>query len=146
MGHSKGVRDICFTTPGTKFLSASFDRTIKEWDTETGQCINKFMTKKMPQCIKYHPEPDRSNIFLAGCADKKIYQFDTRSGSVVQEYAQHSGAVNSITFVEDNKRFVSSSDDKSLRVWEFDVPVVVKYIRDPELASMPAVAISHDRM
>jgi pre-mRNA-processing factor 17 len=29
-------------------------------------------------------------------------------------------------------------------VWEFDTPVVLKYIRDPELASMPAVAISHD--
>ena len=36
MGHSKGVRDVCFNNDGTKFLSASFDKFIKLWDTESG--------------------------------------------------------------------------------------------------------------
>ncbi|CAI9096376.1 OLC1v1032506C1 [Oldenlandia corymbosa var. corymbosa] len=36
-GHSKAVRDIWFTNNGTKFLTASYDKNIKYWDTETGQ-------------------------------------------------------------------------------------------------------------
>jgi WD40 repeat protein len=36
MGHSKGVRDLDFSSLGDSFLSCSFDKTIKEWDTETG--------------------------------------------------------------------------------------------------------------
>lgn len=46
-------------------------------------------------------------------------QWDTRSGEIVQEYDRHLGAVNSITFIDQNRRFVSTSDDKSLRVWEW---------------------------
>ena len=53
-------------------------------------------------------------------------------------------AVNSITFIDDNKRFVSTSDDKSIRVWEFEIPVVVKYIAEPHMHSMPAVEASPD--
>ena len=36
-------------------------------------------------------------------------------------------------------RFVSTSDDKSMRVWEWDIPVDMKYIADPGMHSMPAV-------
>ena len=46
-------------------------------------------------------------------------QWDTRSGEIVQEYDRHLGAVNTITFIDQNRRFVSTSDDKSLRVWEW---------------------------
>lgn len=36
MGHAGAVRDVNFNSDGTKFLSASFDRQMKLWDTETG--------------------------------------------------------------------------------------------------------------
>lgn len=48
-----------------------------------------------------------------------VFQWDVRTGEVVQEYDRHLGAVNTITFVDENRRFVSTSDDKSLRVWEW---------------------------
>lgn len=48
-----------------------------------------------------------------------LLQWDIRTGEVVQEYDRHLGAVNTITFVDENRRFVSTSDDKSLRVWEW---------------------------
>lgn len=46
-------------------------------------------------------------------------------GVRVQEYNYHLGAVNTVTFVDDNRRFVSTSDDKTVRVWEFGIPVQV---------------------
>ncbi|XP_038656936.1 pre-mRNA-processing factor 17 [Scyliorhinus canicula] len=69
-------------------------------------------------------------------------QWDVRSGEIVQEYDRHLGAVNTITFVDENRRFVSTSDDKSLRVWEWDIPVDFKYIAEPSMHSMPAVTLS----
>ncbi|KAK6488457.1 pre-mRNA-processing factor 17-like [Huso huso] len=142
IGHSKAVRDICFNNTGTQFLSAAYDRYLKLWDTETGQCISRFTNRKVPYCVKFNPDEDKQSLFVAGMSDKKIVQWDVRSGEVVQEYDRHLGAVNTITFVDENRRFVSTSDDKSLRVWEWDIPVDFKYIAEPSMHSMPAVTLS----
>ncbi|KAF4804737.1 Pre-mRNA-processing factor 17 [Turdus rufiventris] len=142
IGHSKAVRDICFNNAGTQFLSAAYDRYLKLWDTETGQCISRFTNRKVPYCVKFNPDEDKQNLFVAGMSDKKIVQWDIRSGEIVQEYDRHLGAVNTIVFVDENRRFVSTSDDKSLRVWEWDIPVDFKYIAEPSMHSMPAVTLS----
>lgn len=145
IGHTKAIRDICFNNAGTQFLTASYDRWIKLWDTETGQCIKTFTTHKTPYCVRFHPEEDKQHIFLTGCSDKKVHQFDMNTGEVIQEYDQHLGAVNTITFVDDNRRFITTSDDKTLRAWEYDIPVVIKYVADPTMHSMPAVTLSPNK-
>uniref|UniRef100_A0A6M2DMU2 Pre-mRNA-processing factor 17 n=1 Tax=Xenopsylla cheopis TaxID=163159 RepID=A0A6M2DMU2_XENCH len=141
-GHRQAVRDISFNNSGERFLSAAYDRYIKLWDTETGDCISRFTSRKIPFCAKFHPDNDKQHLFVAGTSDKKIICWDTRSGEIVQEYDRHLGAVNTITFVDENRRFVTTSDDKSLRVWEWDIPVDMKYIADPTMHSMPSVTAS----
>ncbi|PKU84117.1 Protein Mut11 [Dendrobium catenatum] len=141
MGHSKAVRDISFSNDGAKFLSAGYDKNIKLWDTETGKVISTFSTGKVPYVVKLNPDQDKQHILLAGMSDKKIVQWDMDSGKITQEYDQHLGAVNTITFVDNNRRFVTSSDDKSLRVWEFGIPVVIKYISEPHMHSMPSISL-----
>ena len=138
-GHKLGVRAICFNRDGGKFVSGSYDKYVKLWDTETGQCLQKFTKSQMVYCLKFHPDEENEHLFLAGLANNKVICWDCRSGEIVQEYDRHLGAINSITFVDDNRKFVTSSDDRSMRVWEWDIPVDVKYIADPSLYSMPAV-------
>lgn len=72
MGHRQAVRDVTFNTAGTQFLSASYDRFIKLWDTESGKCTGQFNLKKVAYCVKFNPDEDKQHLFLAGCADKKI--------------------------------------------------------------------------
>ncbi|KAJ2743633.1 hypothetical protein GGI20_003605 [Coemansia sp. BCRC 34301] len=139
-GHSKAVRDITFAPDGTSFLSLSYDTFTKLWDTETGQCRQRFLAKgRVPYVAKFYPEDP--NIFLVGQGDKKIVQWDIRANEIVQEYDQHLGAINSLTFFDSNRRFISTSDDKSIRVWEFGIPVVIKLVADPSMHSVPAVAL-----
>ena len=61
-----------------------------------------------------------------------------------QQYDRHLNPINTITFIDNNRRFVTTSDDKSVRVWEWDIPVDFKYIADPGMHSMPAVTKSPD--
>lgn len=48
---------------------------------------------------------------------------------------------STINFIDENRRFVTTSDDKSIRAWDFDIPVVVKYIAEPYMHSLPAVTV-----
>jgi len=144
IGHSKGVRDICFSNDGRRFLSTSYDKNINLWDTETGQCIGSFSNGKIAYCIKFHPEDDRQHQFIAGCNDRRIIQWDSNTGRVMQVYDQHLAAVNTVNFIDHGRRFISSSDDKSIRVWETGIPVVIKYIAEPHMHSMPAITVSPD--
>ncbi|KAF2794790.1 WD40 repeat-like protein [Melanomma pulvis-pyrius CBS 109.77] len=133
-GHTKSVNDIDFNASGTQFISASYDRYMKLWDTETGKCLNKFTTGKTPHVVRMNPSIPHE--FLAGMSDKKILQYDTRSGEMVQEYDHHLGPVNTITFCDEDRRFVTTSDDKSLRAWEYGIPVPIKFIAEPYMFAM----------
>lgn len=163
-GHVKAVKDICFSNDGRRFLSCGYDRQMKLWDTETGQCLQRFSNGKIPYVVRFHPDEDKQNIFLAGMSDKKIIQvgfpqgspkwflmlafsqYDINTGEIIQEYDQHLGPVNTITFVDENRRFVTTSDDKTIRAWDFDIPVVIKYIAEPHMHSMPSVTLHPSSM
>ncbi|EPY53864.1 splicing factor Prp17 [Schizosaccharomyces cryophilus OY26] len=140
-GHSKPIRDLSFNQSGNSFLSVGFDKTIKLWDTETGKCQQQFATGKQAHCVRFQVDPNRPNEFLAGMSDKKILQFDTRAPDSVQSYSHHLGAVNSITYLENGKRFVTTSDDSSMRFWEYGTPIPIKYVADIGMHSMPRVAL-----
>ncbi|KAI9807870.1 MAG: hypothetical protein M1825_005176 [Sarcosagium campestre] len=177
-GHSRALTDAVFSPDGRRILSASYDRTMKLWDTETGICVSRFSTGKIPHVIRFNPSPEHSSEFIAGMSDKKIIQFDTRIGpgtskdgndddddndndddttkldgtsstgaggvrpargtvtEPTQEYDHHLAAVNTLTFVDGARRFVSTSDDKSLRAWEWDIPVPIKFIAEPYMYAM----------
>src|SRR3954469_16758634 len=110
---------------------------MKLWDTETGTCISRFTTgKATPHVVRFNPSSALNHEFLAGMSDKKIVQFDTRSGELVQEYDHHLGPVNTITFCDEDRRFVTTSDDKSLRAWEYGIPVPIKFIAEPHMYAM----------
>lgn len=125
-GHTKSITDISFNRDGTQFVSGSFDRSMKVWDTETGQMISKFSSGKTPNVLQFNPSVEHSTEFLAGLSDNKIVQYDTRTRELVQEYDHHLNAINTLTFVDSNRRFVSTSDDKSIRAWDYNIPVPIK--------------------
>ena len=58
--------------PNSTHVSAGYDRYIKLWDTELGECISRFTNKKVPYCVKFNPDEDKQHLFVAGLSDKKI--------------------------------------------------------------------------
>ncbi|GMH62152.1 hypothetical protein TrRE_jg13203 [Triparma retinervis] len=137
-GHTAAVRDVAWSGDGKRFLSVAYDRWVRLWDSETGECIKTFTTRRVPYCVKFYPLDN--NLFVVGQSDNRVVCYDITKGTVVQEYNHHLAAVNTVTFTEDGKKMVTTSDDKKVMVWEWDIGVPVKYISEPDMHSMPAVA------
>ena len=137
-GHTESVRDINFSNDGRHFLSVGFDKQIHYWDTETGKVVSTFTMKKIPFCVTFNPEDDKQNQFLVGTSAKRIVQFDLNSNKETLNYEEHLGAINTITFIDNNRKFISTSDDKKIFIWEYGLPVVVKHVSEPSMHSIPA--------
>lgn len=98
------------------------ERTKADVSHGTGQCKQAFSNGKIPYCIKFNPNDN--NVFLAGMSDKKVIQvrrrrvsllslsrralilterrlvqYDMRSGDIVQDYDQHLGPVRCLPFL-----------------------------------------------
>ena len=141
LGHSMGVRDISFSFDGKQFLSTSFDKTIKLWDTETGKVIREYELKKIPLCIEYNINIGHTDEFIVGTNYKKIFGFDIRDNRInkpSEVYDEHFGSINSITFIENGEKFVSTSDDKKIFIWDVGIPNAIKHISDPQMYSISA--------
>ena len=143
LGHSEGVRDICFSNDGTKFLSSSFDKNIILWDTETGEVLNTYQLKNIPLCIKFNPDIEQNNEFIVGTNLTKIINFDIneKTNKPIQIYDEHLGSINSITFIDNARKFISTSDDKKIFVWEYGIPNAVKHISDPTMYAISSAVL-----
>jgi len=130
LGHSKGVRDAAFSPDGRHFASAAYDKCVKYWDTETGAVLGKFGEGQMAYTVRMHPDPGQPDVLLAGMQNKKIMQFDLRTGDVVQEYDYHLGPVNSVTFIDENRRFVSTSGELTFSTTrkECSIPCFLSFV------------------
>jgi WD40 repeat protein len=144
VGHGAGVRDIAFTNDSKTFVSSSFDKDIKIWDTETGKVKKTISHDKVSYVVKIHPDENKQTLLLVGSSDQKIYQYDINTCEIVQEYNRHLDAVNTITFINQNRWFLTTSDDKTVRLWEFGIPEQIKYVADPSMHSIPFVGTSPD--
>jgi pre-mRNA-processing factor 17 len=101
---------VHLSNTGACFLSSGFDRVMREWDVETGQARGSFSNRKMGYCVRYNPRDN--NSFLVAASDNKVYQWDARAGTVTQEYNYHLQPCNTVTFFDEGRKFITTSDDK----------------------------------
>ena len=134
-GHSAGIRNICFNKKGNKFLTTSYDGWIKLYDVESGKIEWRGTSGILPFNAKFYPENE--NEFLCGQKNKLAVQWDMRYNKIIQKYDEHLSAVNDILFIDNNRRFVTTSDDKKIFIWDYGTPVVIKHISEPHLHSVP---------
>jgi len=149
-GHSMGVRQARWSGDGSLFATASFDRCAKVWDTETGVCRDNLEIKGVVYCVTWAPRDD-PNVVMIGGGNRKVLQWDLRqkrgglsttpSSFSLLEYDNHLGPINTVSFFDEGRRFISTSDDKRLLVWDYGTPVPIKEIQDPSLHAVSAATM-----
>ena len=115
-GHSSRVTALAWSPRSTNIATASYDKTVRVWDTSHGFSI-----------ITYHGHwdrvqtvawsPDGTRIASAG-DDSTVQVWDAATGRQVLTYRGHSNAVTAVAWSPDGRRIASASEDKSVQVWD----------------------------
>lgn len=141
-GHHMAVKDVTFNSNGTQFLSCSYDRQIILWNTARGTIEKRVRTKSVPNAIKFNPLKENEIIVALSNHNIEHYDFGAPEYTLpIQVYDHHIGAINALIVVDQGRKFISTADDRSVRLWEWKVNIPIKVMADPSQYAMPTAAL-----
>jgi WD40 repeat protein len=115
-GHSSVVNSAVYSRDGKKILSASYDDTIKEWNTATGECV-KTLAGHSNWVTSAIYSRDGKKI-LSASEDQTIKEWDAATGECVKTLAGHLDRVSSVVYSRDEKKILSASYDQTIKEWD----------------------------
>lgn len=112
-GHTGGILCCAFDNQGL-LMSGSYDKTIKIWNTDTGELLRTLVGHTMGVKALAFDEQK----LITGGLDKVLKVWNWRTGECISSYPGHREGVISVDFYD--KIIVSGSADKTIKVWHID--------------------------
>jgi hypothetical protein len=121
-GHTKMVRSVAvLSTPeGLRVVSGSFDNTVRVWDGESGQELQRLDGHTdWVSSVAVQSTPEGLRV-VSGSFDNTVRVWDGESGQELQRLAGHTDLVWSVAVqsTPEGLRVVSGSFDNTVRVWD----------------------------
>lgn len=113
-GHSDSVRFVVFSQDGQQLASSSWDKTIKVWQLKTGKIIHTLQGHK-GRVVAVAFSSD-NKIASAG-VDKYINIWSLQTGKLLHKLSGHTDWVLSIAPNRTGDTLVTSSKDKTIKIW-----------------------------
>lgn len=113
-GHTDWVRAVAFSPDGTRLATASYDSTVRVWDTATGQeLLTLTEHSRVVNSIAF--SPDGTRLASAG-GDGFIILWDAASGRRLG-VIDNETVPQAIAFSPDGGRLAAANADGSVRIW-----------------------------
>ncbi|VIO93080.1 WD-repeat protein 3, putative [Brugia malayi] len=122
-GHSLPVTAIHISYDNKLVATGSADKSVKIWGLDFGDCHKSFHAHDdIVTCVLFSPE---ENLLWSAGKDGLIKQWDAVKFERIQVLNLHSAEIRALAQTTNGKYVISSSHDKSIRLWELTEEIIV---------------------
>lgn len=107
--HTDFVRSAIYSHKGEFIVSASWDKTIRIWDINTGICIRTLFS--YGSSITYASISPDDKLIASASEDGTIRLWSVETGEEICAFEGHTARVNSVLFSHDGRLLVSASGE-----------------------------------
>ncbi|XP_016906333.2 notchless protein homolog 1 [Apis cerana] len=115
-GHQQLINDVKFSPNGRIIASASFDKSIKLWESNTGKYITSL--RGHVQAVYSISWSADSRLLVSGSADSTLKVWSLKTKKLCQDLPGHADEIYAVDWSPDGCRVVSGGKDKILRLWQ----------------------------
>jgi WD40 repeat protein len=113
--HDRVASSLAYSPDGRRLASASWDNTLKVWDTADGRLVCKMQGhSRAVMAVAFSPDGRR---LASGGEDRSVKLWDAESGWETLSLAGHEDGITAVAFSPDGRRLASASVDGTVKVW-----------------------------
>jgi WD40 repeat protein len=142
-GHDDLVYDAAWLGDGKHLATASADRRVRVWETDSGRQLASLAGHSGPvRCLAVSPD---GSLVCSGSADQTVRVWNTNTWQLARTMTNHLGAVHDLAFRPDTEKpepsqaapaggpayLASAAADSTVRIWQPAIGRMVRIIRHP---------------
>merc|ERR1712054_238694 len=117
--HILPLTNCAFNKSGDRFITGSYDRTCKVWDTNTGE---ELLTLEGHKNVVYaiafnNPYGDK---IITGSFDKTCKVWDARNGEIIYTLQGHTTEIVCLSFNPQSTIIATGSMDSTAKLWDVE--------------------------
>lgn len=122
--HVLPLTNCAFNKAGDKFITGSYDRTCKVWDTLTGTELHTLNDHKNVVYTLAFNVPYGDKI-VTGSFDRTAKLWETNTGKLLHTFKGHSMEIVCVSFDPQGELLATGSMDNTAKVWDIEKGVEI---------------------
>uniref|UniRef100_A0A3Q7I437 Pre-mRNA-splicing factor 18 n=2 Tax=Solanum lycopersicum TaxID=4081 RepID=A0A3Q7I437_SOLLC len=139
-GHTRAVSCVKFANNGQLFASASLDKTLIVWSTQTLTQLSRLVGHS--EGVSDLSWSSDSSYICSASDDRTLRIWDARTAESVKTLRGHTGFVFCVNFNPQSNLIVSGSFDETFRVWDVKTGKPIHAIK---AHSMPVTSVHFNK-